>query len=239
MFRDIIQRDDLSWRKAIGYTRVSTAEQAARGRLGLDVQERAIRAFARERALQLVSTLSDAGVSGANGIESRPALAEALARLEAGEAEVLVVARIDRLARDLVLQETILQRVVKAGHAILSVAEPDLDGDPTRDLIRQVLGAVAQYERAIISARMRAARELKRSRGGFAGGRPPYGWRAVGGELEPVEEEQAGIALARTLRRQGASLRQIATQLEDGGYRPKRGGPWHPIQVRRLLERSS
>ena len=83
--------------KAIGYLRVSTAEQA--NGFGLEVQEQAIRTYARDRDIRLVSVLEDAGQSGSNGLDDRPALAKGLADLESGPATALIVYRLDRLAR--------------------------------------------------------------------------------------------------------------------------------------------
>jgi DNA invertase Pin-like site-specific DNA recombinase len=147
-----------------------------------------------------------------------------------------VVYRLDRLARDLVLQETLMARMRKAGVEVLSVTEPDIDSDDaTRVLVRQVLGAIAQYERALIRSRMAAGRAAKMAIGGYAGGRPPFGWRAEGKELVPEEREQQVIALARVLSSEGLSSRQIAARLEEAGHRPKVGQRWSSVQVGRLL----
>jgi len=221
--------------RAIGYIRVSTVEQAAG--FGLEVQERAIREWAKSHGVRLMAVLRDEGESGSNGIDTRQGLAETLARMEAGEADTLLVYRLDRLARDLVLQETTVQRLSARGRRLVSVTEPDVDGDdPTRVLVRQVLGALSQYERAVIRARMMAGREAKRRSGGYVGGRPPFGFRVESKELVSEEREQATIALARKLRRRGLSIRTIARELTDAGHTPKEGGIWHPPQVARLLK---
>src|SRR5688500_3608522 len=114
--------------RAVGYVRVSTAEQAANG-FGLDVQEQAIRAHCREAGLRLIRVASDKGISGSNGLDTREGLARALMQLEANEAEVLIVYRLDRLDRDLILQETVIQRMAKVGARVVSVTEPDIDSD--------------------------------------------------------------------------------------------------------------
>lgn len=221
--------------RALGYARVSTQEQTSG--FGLALQERAIREWATRESVRVVDIVGDEGQSGANGIESRPGLAQVLARLEAGEAGILVVYRMDRLARDLVLAETTIERLRARGRSVVSVTEPDLDSDdPTRVLVRQVLGALSQYERALIRARMMAGREAKRAAGGYAGGRPPYGQRATGGELRSDGAEQEVIRLARRLRRQGRSLRGIGKELQERGHLPRSGDRWHPTQVGRLLQ---
>ncbi len=97
--------------KALGYTRVSTDEQLHGN--GLDVQRQSIRRFCKAEGIKLVDVLSDEGVSGSNGLDHRVGLAAALARLEAGEANCLVVYRLDRLARDYVLQELLVTRTIQ------------------------------------------------------------------------------------------------------------------------------
>jgi len=223
--------------KAIGYVRVSTQEQTHG--FGLDVQEQAIRKWASEQRARLVSIERDEAVSGSNGLEDRPGLAGALIRLEAGDAEALVVYRLDRLARDLVLQETTIRRLEQRGRRVVSVTEPNVDGgDPTRVLVRQVLGALAQYERAVIRARMMAGVAAKRAAGGYVGGQPPYGWAAQDGELAPVDSEQAAIRRMGDLRSEGHSFGAIAAALNAEGIASKRGRRWAKWTVREVLRRS-
>lgn len=220
--------------KAIGYVRVSTAEQV--NGFGLDVQERAIREHAKAKGLRLLRIDRDEGQSGSNGLDTRLGLAGALTDLERGTAGVLVVYKLDRLARDLILQETTIARLQAAGATVVSVTEPDVEGDDaTRVLVRQVLGAIGQYERALIRKRMSDGRAAKAAKGGYVGGRPPFGYKAVGGVLVADDGEQQVIARARQLRDEGRSLRAIAEVLTSDGHRPKRGSSWHPPQVARLL----
>lgn len=223
--------------KAIGYVRCSTAEQV--NGFGLEVQEQAIRTYAKDHGLRLLEVARDEGLSGSNGLDTRAGLAGALARLEAGEATTLVVHKLDRLARDLILQETLIQRLRAAEVAVLSVTEPDVDSDDhTRVLVRQVLGAISQYERAVIRSRMAAGKALKRAQGGYAGGRPPYGWRAVDGALRPDPAEHEIVEEVVRLRRAGASYRQICEGLAAAGRKPRVGTEWLPMTVRRIAERA-
>ena len=134
--------------KALGYVRVSTDEQASKGH-GLEVQRKAIRTYCKANGLTLVDILSDEGISGSNGLDSREGLAAGLARIEGHEANSLVVYRFDRLARSLFVQLTVADRLAKVDAQIISTTEPDVDGpDEMRDLIRNILGSIAQYERA-------------------------------------------------------------------------------------------
>jgi len=222
-------------KKAIGYIRVSTTEQLSG--FGLDVQEQAIRECCKAKGLHLVEVFRDEGQSGSNGLEARVGLAGALATLKAEEASMLVVYRLDRLARDLILQETLLETLRDQGTPVVSASEPDLDtatDDPTKVLIRQIIGAVSQYERAVIRGRMVAGKAAKRERGGYLGGTVPYGFRLEDGQVIPHDDEQEIVALVGRLRAAGASLREIAAELDTQGFRPRDGDRWHPNTVRRI-----
>jgi DNA invertase Pin-like site-specific DNA recombinase len=220
----------------LAYVRVSTDRQAENG-LGLAQQEKSIRAYLRHHRVRQVRFFEDRGVSGA--VEDRPRLAELLAELR--PADVVVVARLDRLARDLLTQEFLLRDIRRRGADLIScsVAEADYlrddPHDPTRKLIRQVLGAVSEFERALIRLRLQRGRALKAELGGFAYGSPPFGFRAEGGELAEEPTEQEAIRLALDMKRKGQSLRQIGTALTDAGFSSKRGGDWHPTTVARML----
>jgi DNA invertase Pin-like site-specific DNA recombinase len=227
--------------KVIGYVRVSTDRQAEKG-FGLDVQERAVRAWARQHGHRLTAVFRDGGVSGSNGLDTRDGLADALQSLRDRKAQGLVVPRLDRLARDLVLQETLLGEVRRLGGHVFSCSDAEAEflvddpADPSRRLIRQILGAVAEYERSVIALRLRAGRRRKAEQGGYAGdGSPPYGWQAVEGQLVPAQAEQQAIVRAKALRAAGLSLREIGDVLHAEGHSAKRGGRWHPQTLARVL----
>jgi DNA invertase Pin-like site-specific DNA recombinase len=212
--------------------------------MGLDVQEDAIREWALQGDYQLVDVLREEGVSGTKELEERPALLEAFSALREGRASILVVARLDRLARDLIVQEQLLAEVKRLGASVCSAStgeagyltdDPD---DPSRKLIRQVLGAVSEYERSMISLRLRSGRRHKASRGGYAHGSPPFGYRADNGALVPLVDEQRVVERILELRRGGATLRDIASHLNEHGYKPKRAAAWHPESVKRVLVRT-
>lgn len=221
--------------RVILYTRVSTDTQAEQG-LGLAMQERAIRDWAKANGHKVVGKHSDSGISGSNGLDTRPGLAAAFGDLEDGKADALAVYRLDRLARKLASQETWIERLEQAGRQVISVTEPQYGDDEMRTLVRQILGAVAQYERVVIVKRMQGGRRAKHERGGYAYGGPPYGWHAEGGELVPDPQEQAIRDRMASMRAAGRSLRQIADTLNAEGTTPRRG-QWHPQTVARALDR--
>lgn len=228
--------------RVVAYLRVSTATQAEDG-LGLDVQEADVRKWARANGHRIIAVTRDEGVSGSNGLDSRVGLLDAIDLLRSRKAQGLVVYRLDRLARDLIVQETVLRELRLLGAEVFSTSpteagyltdDPD---DPTRALVRQLLGAVAQYERAMITLRLRSGRLRKAQNGGYAHGSPPFGYRADAGELVPDEREQEPLERIRDLRRSGASLRAIADTLTTEGFRPRRGVRWHPESLRLIVNR--
>jgi len=162
--------------KVVAYVRVSTGKQVEEG-LGLADQEQACRAWARQHGHQVLAAFRDEGVSGTKELEHRLGLAEALAAVKDGQAGAIVVYRLDRLARDLVLQEQLLAEVWRSGELFSTAGgEANLHDDPedpSRRLIRQVLGAVSEYERAMIALRPRRQGRPRRLRLRLAGVRPP------------------------------------------------------------------
>lgn len=99
------------------------------------------------------------------------------------------------------------------------------------------MGVFAQLERGMIAARMRAGRRLKAEKGGFAYGSPPYGMRAVDGELVPDPAEQVVVDRIRDLHTAGASLREISRTLDAEGVSPRRGVRWQDRSVGRIVAR--
>jgi DNA invertase Pin-like site-specific DNA recombinase len=228
--------------KLIGYLRVSTDKQAEEG-LGLDVQRAKIKAWAKANSHKVVAWYTDEGISGSNGVDTRKALGAALEALKPSGIGGLVVYRLDRLARDVILQETLLKNDIRPYGALFSTVPSEQDvmnddpSDPGRKMVRVILGAVADYERELIKLRLSGGRAAKAARGGYAYGAPPLGKRAEGKELVPDEREQAAIARMRELHSRGRSLRQIVAALEEEGHQTKRGGHWYPATVNRVLAR--
>lgn len=211
--------------------------------MGLDVQEATCRRWAKANGHRVAHEVREEGVSGAKELTDRPALARVLHMLKAGDVEGVLVYRLDRLARDLVLQEQLLAEVRRMGGQVLttSAAEAgylaDDPDDPSRRLIRQVLGAVNEYERAMIALRLRSGRRAKAERGGFAYGSPALGWRAEGKTLIAVADEQETVNRIMEMHSNGTSLRTICESLNAEGRRTKRGARWHPQTVARVVAR--
>lgn len=223
---------------AVGYRRVSTSEQTHSG-LGLDAQSDAIAAAATRLALTVAATFDDLGISGGRPLEERPGLLAALDALKRGD--TLVIAKRDRLGRS-VLNVAMIERLVdRKGARIVSAAGEGSDDDgPTSRLMRQIIDCFAEYERAVIRSRTRAALQVKRARGERVG-QIPYGFQlaADGVRLEVHDAEQCVLARLRLLRAMGLTCRVVADELNREGHRTRRGTPWRYQYVAELLGREA
>lgn len=224
---------------AIGYVRVSTEQQAESG-LGLDAQQTAMGAAAVRLGLKLSRTFVDGGTSGSLTIEERPILLDAVAALRRGD--VLLVAKRDRLGRDVIAVAMIERLVAKRGARVVSAAGEGTDSDdPAALLMRRLIDSFAEYERALIAARTRAALGAKRRRGERVSGIIPFGYQlASDGRMLLAEAgEQRVVALIQSLRSAGKSMRAIAAELNQTGLRTRAGTPWRFEYVRRVLSQAA
>jgi len=217
----------------IGYIRVSTDEQG----LGPEAQREAIEAWCEAHGAALCGLYEDIGVSGATPFEKRPGLTQALSALSDERAGVLLVAKRDRLARDVVIG-AVVERLAERQGARVMAADGTGNGDgPEHQLVRHLVNAFAEYERAIIGARTRAALQVKKARGERVGG-VPYGYRVSEsdpGRLRRDRDEQEALVAIRELREDGLSLRAIDRELRARGHRPRTGGKWHVQTLSNLL----
>ena len=206
--------------RIVGYLRVSTEEQAESG-LGLRAQERVIRAEASRRGWTIVGIYTDRATSG-KSLAGRNALRQALADLESGQAQALVVAKLDRLSRSLLDFAGLVARSNRRGWALVAI---DLGVDtttPAGKLVASVMASVSEWERDIIGQRTREALAVRR-RDGVRLGRP----QTLSADIVRV------IVQARA---DGKSLATIAARLNDDAVPTARGrGTWYPSTVRAVL----
>lgn len=219
---------------AIAYVRVSTDRQADSG-AGLAAQRDAIAAFAKRNGLTVTATFEDAGVSGAAGLEDRPGLIDALAALRRGD--VLIVAKRDRLARDVMVSAVVEKQIGRRGASIMS-ADGCGNGDTAADaFMRTVMDGAAQFERSLIAARTKAAMHSKKKAGERVG-EVPFGYDLTAdGRLVENAAEQNVIALIIECRAAGVSLRRIAAILTQAGHVTKKGGAWVHTSVKSIIDR--
>jgi len=200
--------------KAIGYIRVSTADQAESG-LGLEAQREAIEADCKRRRWELVAVIEDAGESGTD--TDRPGLRQALERIAAGEVEALVVAKLDRLSRSIIHTGQLLDWFKDAEATFVAL---DLGVDTSTaggELVANVLASVAQWEAKATGERTKAALAVKRARG------------------EPIGPPGVAVKVKQRIQRQrrlGWSQQRIADSLNADGVPTSRGGSeWRPSAI--------
>jgi len=211
--------------KAIGYLRVSTEGQADSG-LGLDAQRASVTTAAARLGLALADVFTDAGLSGSLDLADRPGLFAAIEAMKRGD--VLIVAKRDRLGRDVVAVAMIERLIARKGGRVLSAAGEGTDNDDASSMLqRRILDAFSEYERLIIGQRTKAALKAKRARGERAGN-VPFGYRLAddGRSLIACDAERRILELIRQLREAGYTLRAIADSLNADGYRTRRGSAW-------------
>lgn len=220
---------------AVSYVRVSGLGQKDGD--GPERQRQAIARFAKRQRLTVAEEFADLGVSGTLPGTERPGMVALLASAVALGASVVLVEKADRLARDLIEGEVLLRTLRELGLQVLGADGTDLtagDGDPTKALIRQVLGAFSEYDKQSIVLKLRAARERKRLAGERCEGRLPYGSKP--GEavaLERLRELARGAGRGRTK----PTWQAIADQANAEGLPTRGGKPWSRGSVHALLTR--
>jgi|SRR5581483_4871373 len=228
--------------KVAVYYRVSTGAQAGEDRFGLPAQREAVEAYCKCQKHEIVAVYEDAGYSGASA--DRPDLAKMLNDAahedEKGRKppfDAVVVARFDRLARKAMLDGYLRFTLKKNGVSVLSATEESNEDDPASIALQGMLAVFAEFERAVIKARLSSGRRVKRSKGGYSEGRPRYGMRAEGKSLVVDDDEVEIVNVMQTLRKQGKTYREIADRLNAKGYEPRHGSTWRHSMVHNVLKR--
>jgi DNA invertase Pin-like site-specific DNA recombinase len=215
--------------KAIAYLRTSPAANVGEGK-DSERQAAAIEAFARAKGYEIVATFYDAAVKGSDPVIARPGFAAMLDRIAGNGVRTIICESPDRFARDLAVQLAGHDFLKGMGVALIPATSPDhfLEETPTAVLVRQVLDAIAQFKKAAMVARMKAARDRKAAAGQKCGGRPSH-----------AERRPEVVALAKSLRRKTKagqrSLREISRVLAARGFFNELGRPFAPASVRNLL----
>jgi DNA invertase Pin-like site-specific DNA recombinase len=215
--------------EAVAYLRTSSATNVGADKDSERRQQDAIRTFAKRAGFNLVDEFSDPGVSGADPIAERPGFGKLLDRIEGNGVRVVIVEDASRFARELMTQELGILALMKRGVRVLTANGDDLtdESDPSRKMMRQIAGAFAEYEKARLVAKLRAARNRVRAERGRCEGRKPV----------PIETVAVARRLARRSSKTGGrrSLRAISAELAKLGYHGPAGEPYHPGSIARML----
>jgi len=218
--------------RAALYIRVSTAEQATNG-ISLDVQERRLRALCRERGWAVAGVYQDD--ASAKDVK-RPQLQRLLDDARAGKFQAVAVYKLDRLTRSVRDLYALLEAFGERGVSLVSVTESIDATTPAGKAMVGLIGVFAEWERDVISSRIRDVMRDKRSRMEVYGS-TPYGFKRTDDDrLVRVDRELQVVRLIYKLRRKGKTLAAIAAVLTRRGVATRRGRDWAPATLLYVLK---
>jgi DNA invertase Pin-like site-specific DNA recombinase len=219
-------------KKAVAYLRTSSRTNVGADKDSDKRQRAAIEAYARAAGYEIIDMFYDAAVSGADPVGERSGFAEMLERLMSNGARTIIVESPDRFARDLMVQLAGHDMLKAKGISLVAASAPThfIEDTPTAILVRQVLGAIAEFEKTTLVAKLAAARRRKRVATG----------KKVEGRKSHAEARPDVVKLAKSLARRQPkggrlSLRAISAELAAQGYLNERGKPFNPKSVSALL----
>jgi DNA invertase Pin-like site-specific DNA recombinase len=217
--------------KAIAYFRTSSDTNVGEDKDTLKRQREAVTIFAKRAGYQIIAEYSDDGVKGADAVDQRPGFAAILAHIAGNGVRTIIVENAGRFARELMVQEIGYKFLKDMGIDLIAADRPDafLDDGPTATMVRQILGAVSQFQKAALVAQLKGARMRKKAITGKCGGRKTYAERSP--EMVAVAKKLARYPVNGRKR----SLRDVAAELEVAGHVAKNGKRYAPTAIARMI----
>ena len=215
--------------KGVAYLRTSSASNIGVGKDSDKRQMLAILEYAKRAKVEIVATFYDADVRGADPIDTRPQFVEMLKLLMSNGTRTIIVETASRFSRDLITQETGHALLKAQGISLVAADSPDafLDDTPTAILIRQVLGAVSQFEKAVLVSKLKGARDRKSAAQG----------KRVEGRKSHTELNPELVTKVKKMHRyQKLSLRGIASKLAEEGILNEKGKTFGPQSIKQMME---
>jgi DNA invertase Pin-like site-specific DNA recombinase len=217
--------------KAVAYIRTSSAANVGADKDSDKRQRVAIEQYGKRSGLEIVEWFYDPAVSGADPIEARPGFSALLARIASNGVRTIIVETASRFARDLMVQEVGFAKLQGLGVKLVAADSPHsfLDDTPTSKLIRQILGAVSEFDKAMIVAKLKGARDRKRALTGKCEGRKSHA------ESNPDLVREAKRLRRRSPKGHQRSLRDVAAELARLGYLNVNGKLFAAMSVKSML----
>lgn len=230
--------------RIVAYIRVSTRDQ--KDAFGPDRQRDDIRAWAKREGHRIAAEVVE-DISGTVLPAERPGWMQAMELCREKKAAGIVVSDLSRLSRAQMNLELTIDALSRSGDVALfsSMSEEqrmlDDPDDPQRKLIRTIIAGINEYDRAMLNSRMQAGRRIKKARGGYAGGQPPYGYTGSGKgmEIAPNPKEWPTREQIVELSRDKKSTRQIAAVLNEEKKFNRKGHPWTSASIARIVKRAA
>ncbi len=217
--------------KAVAYFRTSSDTNVGADKDTLKRQREAVTKYAKAAGYALIAEYSDDGVKGADQVDTRPGFGAMLNHIAGNGVRTIIVETASRFARDLIVQETGYRFLREAGITLIAADSPDafLDDTPTAVMIRQILGSVSQFEKAMLVAKLKGARDRKKAATGKCEGRKSY-----------AERDASMVAAAKKLARypvngKKRTLREIAAEMEAQGYVAEGGKQFAATAIARMV----
>lgn len=219
--------------KALGYIRVSTEEQSQDDRYGIEVQRTNITEYAKQHGYEIVQWCIDT-ISGVK--DNRPEMDKIIYRSEElPEHEAVIAYKSDRIARDTKLYFYYLYELERQGVKLISTQEDFAEGSEFANIYRSLMMFVAEQERKNINLRTSSGRKQKANKGGYAGGKNPYGYDVMDGKLIINETEAKTVVDIFDLRNSGETLQDICDILYNKGCRTRKGKRFQPSTIKSIL----
>lgn len=210
-------------KNVIAYTRVSTGGQLGEDKYGMDVQREKIEKYCATHDMNIVRWVTDEGESGA---KYRPGFDSIIyGDVTNPPYEAVVVARSDRVARNVSIYFYYSGELLRKNIELISVEEDFGENEIFADVLRAFTLTCARMEREAITKRTSGGRAVKSAKGGYAGGKAPMGYQALGGNLIIEEREAKLVRRIFELREQGSAFRAIADQVNAEGFTGRNGNP--------------
>lgn len=208
-------------KKVIAYIRVSTDAQAGDDKFGLDAQRTQIKAYCEEHSMEIIKWVADEGESGA---KERPGFDEIIyGEVSNPPCEAVVVAKNDRVARDINIYFYYKMMLKKKEIELISIAEDFGQFGVFSSILEAFTMCVAEMERENITKRTSGGRRIKAAQGGYAGGRAPMGYQVKGGQLVKNPSESETVKMAFRFKAEGLTLKETAAALNELGLRQRNG----------------
>ena len=216
----------------VAYIRVSTDGQVGEDKYGLEVQRQQIEDYCNKNGHTILKWYRDEGESGA---KLRKTVEVMLSAETNPPVEAVIIAKNDRLARDIEVYFYYKMRFRLRGMQLISVAEDFGPHDPYSKVYEAISAAFADLERDLIRDRTSAGRAVKAAAGGYSGGRVPIGYKLVDGAWVVVPDQAELVRRIFTMRSSGMTLTTISDTLNSEGITTGRGGKFYDSSVRGIL----
>lgn len=222
-------------KNVVAYCRVSTDGQAGEDKFGIEAQKSQIMEYCAKNDMQISEWYIDEGESGVK--ENRPQLDRLLfGEVSNPPVEAIVVYKSDRIARDIKLYFYYMMLLQKKGIELISATEPIVDDESgLGNVYRTLMLFVAEQERKNITKRTSSGRKVKAARGGYAGGRPPFGYEVKDKRLVIAPDEAEVVCEVFMMRESGATYQQIVDALNEEGKTNKSGGRFSISTIQVIL----